>query len=208
MDNCINLKRVDPYAKSQLAGYKNPYGDHVNLEPLFINTVGSHRFRPKADFGFDNFFLASDYVRTYTDLATMEGANEAARRAVNALLEHDGSSAPRAHVWPLNQPWYVRARGRRWTPGFSAAACPIFFRPPRCGDSPEISRSLPSLLSLPRLLRRRARTCKPRAAARSWTRWPAISRVTPASRSSGVWARAAWAWSMRRKTPSATCGSR
>jgi len=108
MDDCINLDRVDPYAKSQLAGYKNPYGDHVNLEPLFINTVGSHRFRPKADFGFDNFFLASDYVRTYTDLATMEGANEAARRAVNALLERDGSSAPRARVWPLHQPWYMR----------------------------------------------------------------------------------------------------
>ena len=73
-----------------------------------LDTVGSHRFRPKADFGFDNFFLASDYVRTYTDLATMEGANEAARRAVNALLERDGSSAPRAQVWPLEQPWYVR----------------------------------------------------------------------------------------------------
>jgi 15-cis-phytoene desaturase len=108
MDDCISLEHVDPYAKSQLAGHKNPYGDHVSLEPLFINTVGSHRLRPKADFGFDNFFVASDYVRTYTDLATMEGANEAARRAVNALLERDGSSAPRARVWPLEQPWYVR----------------------------------------------------------------------------------------------------
>ena len=108
MDDCISLMRVDPFAKSDLAEGKNPYGDHVSLEPLFINTVGSHRFRPKADFGFDNFFLASDYVRTYTDLATMEGANEAARRAVNALLEHDGSQAPRAQVWPLEQPWYMR----------------------------------------------------------------------------------------------------
>ncbi len=108
MDDCISLMRVDPYVKVDAAANKNPYGDHVNLEPLFINTVGSHRFRPHADFGFDNFFLASDYVRTYTDLATMEGANEAARRAVNALLERDGSSAPRAQVWPLEQPWYVR----------------------------------------------------------------------------------------------------
>ena len=41
----------------------------------------------------DNLFLASDYVRTHTDLATMEGANEAARRAVNAILERSGSSA-------------------------------------------------------------------------------------------------------------------
>jgi 15-cis-phytoene desaturase len=108
MDDCISLSHVDPYVKSDQASNKNPYGDHVDLEPLFINTVGSHRLRPHADFGFENFFLASDYVRTYTDLATMEGANEAARRAVNALLERDGSSAPRAKVWPLHQPWYVR----------------------------------------------------------------------------------------------------
>lgn len=108
MDDCINSLRVDSFAKSALASKKNPYGDHVNLEPLFINTVGSHRLRPDADFGFENFFLASDYVRTYTDLATMEGANEAARRAVNALLTREHSSAPKAGVWPLNQPWYVQ----------------------------------------------------------------------------------------------------
>ena len=34
---------------------------------------------------------ASDYVRTHTDLATMEAANEAARRAVNAILDATGS---------------------------------------------------------------------------------------------------------------------
>jgi uncharacterized protein with NAD-binding domain and iron-sulfur cluster len=108
MDNCINQQRVDPFATSMLASGKNPYGDHVNLEPLFINTVGSYRLRPDTDFGFENFFLASDYVRTYTDLATMEGANEAARRAVNSLLKRDHSPAPRAKVWRLNQPWYVQ----------------------------------------------------------------------------------------------------
>jgi 15-cis-phytoene desaturase len=109
MDDCISPDHVvDPFAKFDQASSKNPYGDRYNLEPLFINTVGSNRFRPQADFGFDNFFLASDYVRTYTDLATMEGANEAARRAVNALLERDGSSARRARVWPLHQPWYLQ----------------------------------------------------------------------------------------------------
>jgi uncharacterized protein with NAD-binding domain and iron-sulfur cluster len=108
MDDCISLERIDPFLKSPLAASKNPYGDHVDLEPLFINTVGSARLRPNADFGFENFFLASDYVMTYTDLATMEGANEAARRATNALLDRDGSTAPRAGVWPLDQPWYIR----------------------------------------------------------------------------------------------------
>jgi hypothetical protein len=34
----------------------------------------------------------------------MEGANEAARRATNAILEREGSSSPRAGVWPLQEP--------------------------------------------------------------------------------------------------------
>jgi hypothetical protein len=39
-------------------------------------------------------------VRTDVDLATMEGANESARRAVNALLDADHSTAERCHIWP------------------------------------------------------------------------------------------------------------
>jgi hypothetical protein len=34
----------------------------------------------------------------------MEGANEAARRAVNGILERAGSTQPRCQVWPLSQP--------------------------------------------------------------------------------------------------------
>jgi hypothetical protein len=51
-----------------------------------------------------NLFLASDYVQTFTDLATMEGANEAARRAVNGILEHSGSDAPPCRLWDLHEP--------------------------------------------------------------------------------------------------------
>jgi hypothetical protein len=43
-------------------------------------------------------------VQTYTDLATMEAANEAARRAVNAILEASGSDAEPCDVWKLRQP--------------------------------------------------------------------------------------------------------
>jgi hypothetical protein len=58
--------------------------------------------RPEAELPqVENLFLASDYVRTHTDLATMEGANEAARRAVNAILDASGSDADRCGVWPL-----------------------------------------------------------------------------------------------------------
>jgi hypothetical protein len=48
--------------------------------------------------------LAGDYVRTNTDLASMEGACEAARRAVNAILQRTGSQAVPATIWPLTEP--------------------------------------------------------------------------------------------------------
>ena len=77
----------------------------MNLEPLLVNTAGSWPHRPTADLlEVENLFLASDYVQTSTDLATMEGANEAARRAVNAILEVTGSDAERCRVWPLHEP--------------------------------------------------------------------------------------------------------
>jgi uncharacterized protein with NAD-binding domain and iron-sulfur cluster len=77
----------------------------ANLEPLLINTAGSWSDRPEASSErIDNLFLAADYVRTHTDLATMEGANEAARRAVNAIIERSGSPAPPCPVWPLKEP--------------------------------------------------------------------------------------------------------
>jgi uncharacterized protein with NAD-binding domain and iron-sulfur cluster len=83
--------------------YPNPRED-INLEPLLVNTAGSWDHRPDVATKIGNFFLASDYVRTYTDLATMEGANEAARRAVNAILDATGSREPKCTIWPLHEP--------------------------------------------------------------------------------------------------------
>jgi 15-cis-phytoene desaturase len=80
----------------------------TNLEPLLINTVGSLQYRPEAQVEIPNLFLASDYVRTYTDLATMEGANEAARRAVNCLLLASGSTAEPAQIWPFTEPDFLK----------------------------------------------------------------------------------------------------
>jgi hypothetical protein len=76
----------------------------MNLEPLLINTAGSWKDGPDAVTAVENLFLASDYVRTHTDLATMEGANEAARRAVNGILDTAGSRQPRCAVWKLSEP--------------------------------------------------------------------------------------------------------
>jgi uncharacterized protein with NAD-binding domain and iron-sulfur cluster len=84
--------------------FPNPDGVTVNLEPLMINTSGSLQYRPEVFTEIPNLFLASDYVKTNTDVACMEAANEAARRAVNALLDRERSSAARAGVWPLKVP--------------------------------------------------------------------------------------------------------
>ena len=86
----------------------------TNLEPLMINTKGSWDIRPEAALPeVDNLFLASDYVRTFTDLATMEAANEAARRAVNAILDTaDWDRDDRCRLFPLQEPggpfWVAR----------------------------------------------------------------------------------------------------
>jgi uncharacterized protein with NAD-binding domain and iron-sulfur cluster len=80
----------------------------TNAEPLLINTAGSLQYRPESQVELVNFFVASDYVRTYTDIACMEAANEAARRAVNCLLLASGSTAPPAELWPLEEPAFLK----------------------------------------------------------------------------------------------------
>ena len=94
----------------------------LNREPLLVNHKDTLRLRPDAVTKIANLFLASDYVRTHTDLATMEAANEAARRAVNGILDASGSNAPRCDVWPLREPkvlepFHVYDREFRWKEG-------------------------------------------------------------------------------------------
>jgi 15-cis-phytoene desaturase len=87
--------------------FPNP-GSATNAEPLLINTIGSLQHRPEAQVELENFFVASDYVRTYTDIACMEAANEAARRAVNCLLAISGSTSSPAQLWPLEEPDFLK----------------------------------------------------------------------------------------------------
>jgi uncharacterized protein with NAD-binding domain and iron-sulfur cluster len=76
----------------------------TNAEPLLVNYVDTWRLRPEAVTRIPNFFLASDYVRTYTDLATMEAANEAARRAVNGVILAARSDVDPCEIWNLHEP--------------------------------------------------------------------------------------------------------
>ncbi|MGN8059698.1 hydroxysqualene dehydroxylase [Pedobacter sp. 22163] len=86
------------------------YGSKVvtsNEEPLLVNEINTWAIRSDSRTAISNFFLAADYVRTFTDLATMEGANEAARRAVNNIIEQSGSEAALCKVWDLHEPWWL-----------------------------------------------------------------------------------------------------
>jgi uncharacterized protein with NAD-binding domain and iron-sulfur cluster len=76
----------------------------TNREPLLVNHTNSWTLRPSAYSYIPNLFIASDYVKTYTDLATMEGANEAARRAVNAIIQTSDSKAHLCKLWNLHEP--------------------------------------------------------------------------------------------------------
>ncbi|HEY6726821.1 MAG TPA: FAD-dependent oxidoreductase [Polyangiaceae bacterium] len=79
-------------------------GIEINEEPLLVNYAGTWKLRPKAVLAIPNLFLASDYVQTYTNLATMEAANEAARAAVNGILDACGDSQARCSIWQLHEP--------------------------------------------------------------------------------------------------------
>lgn len=121
----ILLANVDADIRPEDAQLDNPTCSEHDAEPLLVNTANSWSLRPEASTGIANFFLASDYVRTNTDLATMEGANEAARRAVNGIIDASGVSAPYCQIWPLHEPdilavlrWEDRrrfAQGLPWT---------------------------------------------------------------------------------------------
>jgi 15-cis-phytoene desaturase len=76
----------------------------VNHARLLVHPPGSWDVRPEAVSAIPNLVLASDYVRTHTDLASMEGACEAGRRAANAILDRAGWTGARAEIWPLEEP--------------------------------------------------------------------------------------------------------
>jgi hypothetical protein len=98
-DGIVHTWFVDPAIRWSDAEQQNS-----NSEPLMINTVGSWEKRPTARTAVENLFVAGDHAQTSVDLATMEAADESARRAVNALLDASGSAAERVPIWELVDP--------------------------------------------------------------------------------------------------------
>lgn len=103
-----------------------PYGANTvieNEEPLLVNEINTWSIRNDSRTSISNLFLASDYVRSFTDLATMEGANEAARRATNNIIDVSGSKAKYCKIWDIHEPkWLLFSKyldKRRYKKGLS-----------------------------------------------------------------------------------------
>jgi 15-cis-phytoene desaturase len=99
----------------------------VNGSRLLVHPPGSWAVRPDAATMVPNLALASDYVRTHTNIASMEGACEAGRRAANAILVKAGSTAGRSEVLPLVEPDQF-ATLRRLDAWFHARGRPHLFQ--------------------------------------------------------------------------------
>ena len=98
-DDMVDSWHLDPAIKWSRRRQRNS-----NDEPLLVNTVGTWEKRPTAATEIPNLFLSGDYVQTDIDLATMEGANESGRAAVNALLDASGSKAEPVQMYKLYDP--------------------------------------------------------------------------------------------------------
>jgi uncharacterized protein with NAD-binding domain and iron-sulfur cluster len=72
----------------------------INWHQLWISTPGSLDVQPDAATAIPNLALAASYVRTdHIDVDCMECANEAGRRAANAIRSSARSSATPAIVF-------------------------------------------------------------------------------------------------------------
>jgi uncharacterized protein with NAD-binding domain and iron-sulfur cluster len=88
---CPTASNLDSDVHYPRSGPTRPIAEErVDDEPLLVNTAGSLGDRPSARTAVRNLLLAGDYACTYTDFASMEAANESARRVVNVLLDAEG----------------------------------------------------------------------------------------------------------------------
>jgi uncharacterized protein with NAD-binding domain and iron-sulfur cluster len=123
-DDNIDSFFIDP----DVVFFREGGGVEENYEPLLVNDLGTWWIRPNPYTEVSNLYLAGDFVRNHTDLATMEGANESARRAVNAIIRDRQLDATLCRLWDVHEPdlfaplrWIDArrfARGKPWSPHF------------------------------------------------------------------------------------------
>jgi hypothetical protein len=63
-------------------------------ERLFVNQVGSWRWRPRTTCGIPNLFIAGDFCKTFIDVVTIEGAVASGLMAAEAVRRRRGQGRP------------------------------------------------------------------------------------------------------------------
>jgi Flavin containing amine oxidoreductase len=102
--------------------FKNGNEPYVHDEPGFSNAPGSWQNRPEAATAIPNLFLGASYVRSSTVWDNMDGANEAGKKAANAVIAASGVPAFPATVDDFGSPprlmrWLHRLDDRRYERG-------------------------------------------------------------------------------------------
>ena len=94
------LSRYFPEIPSKVA-YFVP---HINTDvPLFVNDVGSWRYRPPTRLGIPNLYFASDYAQNATDVTSMEGAIRSGLNAAEALRADHAPTTREVDIQPTTQ---------------------------------------------------------------------------------------------------------
>jgi uncharacterized protein with NAD-binding domain and iron-sulfur cluster len=101
-DSNISSKHLDNNVTVTLDAFGVPTWE--NRFALLVHPPDSRKWRPPAwSAGVPNLMLAADYVDTFTQLATMEGANEAARAAAIAICKATGVAYNGLEPAPLHE---------------------------------------------------------------------------------------------------------
>ena len=83
--------------------YPDAVSPPATHSPFLINRPTEYALRPGTPGYYrvhlDQFVLAGNWMQTHTRLNTMEGANESARHAVNAILRHVGFQGDHCTIW-------------------------------------------------------------------------------------------------------------
>jgi hypothetical protein len=78
----FDMKKLDKEIDFERSHFQPNVGDE-----LFLNEVGSEQWRPGAATNLQNLFLAGDFVKTFVDVVTVEGAVASGLQAASDVVE-------------------------------------------------------------------------------------------------------------------------
>ena len=98
-----DLRRYLPFLRDDAAIARIDFQPHFE-HPLFANTAGMWRNRPKDSSSIPNLYLAGDYCRSHVDLTCMEGAVSTGLLAAEAIRRKHRKGNPIEVLIPKTKP--------------------------------------------------------------------------------------------------------